>query len=191
MIAVRSIAWKTFPLWMLVLGGLGALGVLLASQVRLKGAGTPAAPTVVDGDVIVTGFRLATLSDGEPEWEISAARARLFESTHQAVLDQARGSVRMKDGALTQFEGATAVFDTASRDFELDGATGDAVLRLPNGYVIRAKRLRWIQARGELVSDDAVSVIGSRVSFHGVGLLVRPSSQEFTILTNARADVVS
>ncbi len=189
--AVRSIAWKTFPLWMLVLGGLGALGVLLASQVRLKGAGTPAAPTVVDGDVIVTGFRLATLSDGKLEWEVEAARARLFESTHQAVLDQARGSIRMQDGALTQFEGATAVFDTVSRDFELDGAAGDAVLTLPNGYVIRAKRLRWIQARGELVSDDAVSVIGSRVSFHGVGLLVRPSSQELTILSNARADVVS
>ena len=176
---------------MLALGGVGALGVLLASQVRLKGAGSPAAPTVVDGDVIVTGFRLATLSDGKPEWEVSAARARLFESRHQAVLDQVRGSVRMKDGALAQFEGATAVLDTASRDFELYGAAGDAVLSLPNGYVIRTKRLRWIQARGELVSDDAVSVIGSRVSFHGVGLLVRPSSQEFTILSDARADVVS
>ncbi|MFZ5863244.1 MAG: LPS export ABC transporter periplasmic protein LptC [Nitrospirota bacterium] len=188
---VRSVAWKTFPLWMLALGGVGALGVLLASQVRLKGVGASAAPTAVDGDVIVTGFRLAALSDGEPEWDVSAARARLFESRHEAVLDQARGSIRMEDGTVTRFEGAAAVFDTESRDFELDGAAGEAVVTLPNGYVIRAKTLRWIQSRGELVSDGAVSVSGARVSFQGVGLLVRPASQEFTILNHARADVVS
>jgi LPS export ABC transporter protein LptC len=189
--AVRSIAWKTFPLWMLVLGGVGALGVLLASQVRMKGSGTPVAPTVVEGDVIVTGFRLATLSDGVTEWEVSAVRARLFESKHQAVLDRARGSVRMNDGSVAQFEGATAVLDTASRDFDLDGADGDTVLTLPNGYVIRTKRLHWNQSRGEMTSQDAVSVIGSRVSLHGVGLLVRPATQELTILNDARADVVS
>ncbi|MFZ5877196.1 MAG: LPS export ABC transporter periplasmic protein LptC [Nitrospirota bacterium] len=189
--AVRSIAWKTFPLWMLALGGLGALGVLLASQVRLKEAGAPSAPTVVDGDVIVTGFRLSALSDGEAEWEVSAARARLFESKHQAVLDRVSGSVRMQDGAMAQFEGATAVLDTASRDFDLDGGEGEALLTLPNGYVIRTKRLRWLQSRGELTSVDAVSVVGSRVSFQGVGLLARPASQEFTILSDVRADVVS
>jgi hypothetical protein len=97
----------------------------------------------------------------------------------------------MNDGAVAQFEGATAVMDTASRDFELDGADGDAVLTLPNGYVIRTKRLHWSQSRGELTSEDAVSVTGSRVSLHGVGLLLRPATQEFTILTDARADVVS
>lgn len=176
---------------MLALGGVGTLGVLLASQVRIKGAGTPVAPTVVEGDVIVTGFHLATLSDGETEWDVSAVRARLFESKQQAVLDRARGSVRMNDGAVAQFEGATAVMDTASRDFDLDGADGDTVLTLPNGYVIRTKRLHWSQSRGELTSEDAVSVTGSRVSLHGVGLLLRPATQEFTILNDARADVIS
>jgi LPS export ABC transporter protein LptC len=185
----RSAAWRAVPLWLILVGGLAALGVVLVSHVRLRGIATPLSPSKVEGDLILTGFSLSTLLEGEREWEVSAERARLFEPSHRAVLDGVRGTVRMDDGSVMRFEGASAVFDTETQDFELEGADFGAVVTLPSGYVLRANRLRWIQEQGELLSDEAVSLTGPRLSVRGVGLRARPSTQEFTILNSVQADV--
>jgi LPS export ABC transporter protein LptC len=190
-LAARWTAWRALPLWLLIIGGLVALGVVLVSHVRVRGTAVPLSPSRVDGDLILTGFSLSTLLNGEREWEVSAARARLFEPDHHAVLDEVRGTVRLRNGSLMQFEGVSAIFDTVSHDLDLEGQDLGAVVTLPNGFVLRANRLRWTQEQGELSSDDSIVLVGPRLSIRGVGLRAWPSSQEFTILNSVRADVSS
>src|SRR5574341_862346 len=103
--SLRSMTWKTFPLWVGIAGALAALGFVLMSELRVQNTRTILPPSRVDGDLILTGFRLSTLLDGEREWEISASRARLFEQDHQALLDTVRGTVRTDDGSVVEFEG--------------------------------------------------------------------------------------
>jgi LPS export ABC transporter protein LptC len=182
--------WKTFPLWVGIAGALAALGFVLMSELRVQNTRTTLPPSRVDGDLILTGFRLSTLLDGEREWEVSAARARVFEQDHQALLDTVRGAVRTEDGSVVEFEGRSAVFDTASRDMRITGEDGGAVVRLPNGYVLRTDQLEWISSRGELVSDDAVSLSGPDVTIQGVGVRIRPATKELTILNRVRVDVL-
>lgn len=188
--AVRSIAWKTLPLWAGIAGAVVALGSVLVSELRLQGNATPTPPSAVDGDLILTGFRLSTFSDGTQDWEVSASRARLFERDHQALLDRVHGTVTMDDGSLIRFEGESAVFDTESRDLRIAGADGGAVVTLPNGYVLRTDRLQWIQSQGELVSDDAVSLQGPDVAIRGIGVRIKPATQELTILNQVGVDVL-
>jgi LPS export ABC transporter protein LptC len=173
-----------------IVGALVVLGYVLVSELRLQGKARTASPSSVEGDHILTGFRLSTLRDGEREWEISAARARLFERDHQALLDTVHGTVRMDDGSTVEFEGEAALFDTLTSDLRITGEHGGAVVRLPSGYVLRTDRLDWVQSRGELVSDDAVSLNGPHLAIHGVGLRIRPATQELTILNSVRADVL-
>lgn len=181
--------WKTLPLWAVIIGGLAVLASVLVSEVRHRTTTSVAPPSTLDGDLILTGFRLSTLTDGEGEWEVSASRARLFDQEHRALLDSVHGRLRTADGAVVEFEGPSAEFDTVSHDLEIEGAGGAALVKLPSGYVLRAERLRWIQAKGELTSDAAVSLEGPRLTLRGVGLRVMPASQEFTILNQVRADV--
>lgn len=187
--AVRWMAWRTLPLWVGIVGALAVLGFILATELRIQGKARTAPPSRVEGDHILMGFRLSTLRDGEQEWEVSAARARLFERDHHALLDTVRGTVRMDDGSTVEFEGESALFDTVSRDLRITGEHGGAVVRLPSGYVLRTDRLDWVQSRGELVSDDAVLLNGPRLAIRGVGVRIRPATQELTILNGVRADV--
>ncbi len=182
--------WKTLPLWVGIVAALAALGYVLVSELRLQGTTKTSPPSRVDGDLILTGFRLSTLSDGEREWEVSASRARLFEQDHRALLEAVHGSVRMDDGSIVEFQGQSAEFDTVSRDLRIAGEDGGAVVTLPSGYVLRTDRLEWVSARGELVSDDAVSLSGPRVTIHGVGVRIRPATKELTILNRVQVDVL-
>lgn len=183
-------AWKTLPLWAGIAGALAALGAVLVSELRLQGTPATSSPSRIEGDLILTGFRLSTLSDGIQEWEISAARARVFEGDHQALLDGVRGTVRMDDGSVMTFEGETAVFDTESRDLQLAGGEHGAVVTLPSGYALRAARLQWVQSHGELRSDDAVELRGPSLAVQGVGVRIRPATQELTILNRVEVDVL-
>jgi LPS export ABC transporter protein LptC len=162
----------------------------LVTELRFQGKATTSPPSKVEGDHILTGFRLSTLRDGEREWDISASRARLFERDHQALLDTVRGTVRMDDGSMVEFEGESALFDTVSRDLRITGEHGGAVVRQPSGYVLRSDRLQWVESRGELVSDDAVSLNGPHLAIQGVGVRIRPATQELTILNGVRVDVL-
>jgi LPS export ABC transporter protein LptC len=183
-------SWKTLPLWVGIVGALAALGSVLVSELRLQGTTRTPPPSKVDGDLILTGFTLSTLLDGERQWEVSASRARLFEQDHQALLETVHGAVRMDDGSVVEFQGQSAVFDTESRDLRIAGDDGGAVVSLPSGYVLRTDYLEWNSARGELVSDDAVSLSGPRVAVQGVGVRIRPATKEFTILNRVRVDVL-
>jgi LPS export ABC transporter protein LptC len=187
---VRSMTWKTLPLWVGIIGALAALGSVLVSELRLQGTTRTSPPSRLDGDLILTGFRLTTLRDGEREWEISAARARLFERDHQALLDTVHGTVRMEDGSVVEFQGDAAVFDTVSRDVRITGDAGGAMVKLPSGYVLRTDRLDWLPLQGELVSDDAVSLTGPRLTIQGVGVRIRPATKELTILNRVRVDAL-
>jgi LPS export ABC transporter protein LptC len=190
--AVRFLAWKTLPLWVGIVGALVALGSVLVSELRLQGdaATRPSRPSKVDGDLILTGFRVSTLLDGQREWQVSALRARVFEQDHQALLDTVHGTVRTEDGSIVEFQGQSAVFDTVSHDLRLTGDDGGAMVRLPDGYVLRSNRIEWRSSQGELVSDEAVSLSGPRVTIQGVGIRIRPSTKELTILNRVRVDVL-
>jgi LPS export ABC transporter protein LptC len=188
--AVRKITWKTLPLWAGIAGALIALGSVLTSELRLQGATRTSPPSAVEGDLIMTGFKLSTLNDGTREWEIAASRARLIERDHHALLDEVRGAVRMDDGSVVEFEGESAVFDTDSLDLSIAGADGGAKVALPNGYVLQADRLQWVQSREELTSDDAVLLRGPGLTIRGVGVRIRPATQELTILSQVRVDVL-
>ncbi len=181
--------WKTLPLWAGIAAALAALGAVLVSELRLQGTHTAAPPSRIEGDLVLTGFRLSTLRDGVEEWEISAARARVFERDHRAFLDGVRGTVRLDDGSTMTFEGETAVFDTESRDLQLSGGERGAVVALPSGYALRTASLHWVHAQGELVSDDAVELRGPGLAVQGVGVRIRPATQELTILNRVEVDV--
>ncbi len=187
---IRSIQWKALPLWIAIITGLAALGSVLVSEVRVRGVSGVLAPAASDGDLVLTGFRLVTTTNGVTEWDITASRARLFEKRHQALLDDVKGAARARDGSRVEFEGASGVFDTLSQDAAMEGAHGGAVIRLPSGHVLRAEVLRWSHQAGEVTSERDVSLAGPRIEVTGTGLIVRPATQEFTVLRDVRARVL-
>jgi LPS export ABC transporter protein LptC len=186
---IRSIPWKALPLWIAIVTGLAALGSTLISEIRVRGVSSVLAPVATDGDLVLTGFRLVTTTNGVTEWDITASRARLFEKRHEALLDDVKGAARTRDGSRVEFEGTSGAFDTATQDATIEGPPGGTVVRLPNGHVLRAETLRWNRRAGELTSDQAVSIAGPRIEVTGTGLVVRPATQEFTVLSGVRANV--
>ena len=170
--------------------GLAALGSALVSEVRIRGVSGVPAPAAADGDLVLTGFRLITATNGVTEWDITASRARLFEKRHEALLDDVKGAARGRDGSRIEFEGASGAFDTLSRDATMEGAHGGTIIRLPSGHVLRAEVLRWSHQAGEVTSDRDVSLVGPRIEVTGTGLIVRPATQEFTVLRDVRARVL-
>jgi LPS export ABC transporter protein LptC len=187
--AIRSLPWKTLPLWILIAVGLAALGATVVSELRIRGVSNSPPRIHADGDLVLTGVRFVTTLDGATEWALTAARARVFDRQHQALLDDVRGEAHARDGSVVEFEGPAATFDTMSRDASIDGSDGRSIVRLPDGYTLRAEHLRWNQQTGEASSDDRVSITGPRIAITGSGLILRPVSQELTVLRDVRAHV--
>jgi LPS export ABC transporter protein LptC len=185
---IRSIPWKALPLWIAIVTGLAALGSVLISEIRVRGVSGVLPPAASDGDLVLTGFRLVTTTNGVTEWDITASRARLFEKRHEALLDDVKGAARTRDGSRVE-QGTSGAFDTVTQNATIEGPQGGTVVRLPSGHVLRAETLRWNRRAGELTSDQAVSIAGPRIEVTGTGLVVRPATQEFTVLSGVRANV--
>ena len=185
----RAIEWKALPLWILIATGLAALGAIVFSELRLRGVSPSVSTAVSDSDVIVGGFHLMTTIDGTTDWELTATRARLYEGRHQAVLDDVRGAAATHDGSMVEFEGASGTFDTTSRDLWIEGPQGQTIVRLPSGYVVRTDQLQWNHQTREVSSDRTVSIKGPGIAVTGTGLIVRPASQEFSVLRDVRTEV--
>lgn len=186
---IRSIVWKTLPLWLAIAAGLVALGSVLWGELRGRGASTAGSSTLAESDVVLTGFHLTTSSNGRVQWEVRASRARFLQGGRQAVLDDIRGTSRPPDGTVVEFEGSSGTFDMTTRDAVIEGSDGGVVVRLPDGYQLRTDRLAWSDGTKEVSSDRAASLTGPRFSVSGTGLLARPRVQEFTFLRDVRAQV--
>src|SRR3989304_4870660 len=135
---IRSIPWKALPLWIAIVMGLAALGSVLISEIRVRGVSGVLAPAASDGDLVLTGFRLVTVTNGVTEWDITASRARLFEKRHEALLDDGKGAARTRDGSRVEFEGTSGAFDTATQDATIEGPQGGTGVRLPGGHGLPA-----------------------------------------------------
>ncbi len=173
----------------MIVAGFAALTAVLISELRVRGVAPSVSPVVSDGDAVVAGFHLLTTINGTLDWELTASRARLYEDRHQALLDDVRGAAHTRDGSTVEFEGASGTFDTVSRDVWIEGPQGQTIMRLPSGYVVRTDQLYWNQQTREMSSDQTVSIKGPRIAVTGTGLIVRPASQEFSVLRDVRTEV--
>ncbi|MEO5657553.1 MAG: LPS export ABC transporter periplasmic protein LptC [Nitrospiria bacterium] len=187
--AIRSIVWKTLPLWLAIAAGLVAIGSVLLAELRGHGTSTAGSSTLAESDVVLTGFHLTTSSNGRVQWEVRASRARFLPGGHQALLEDIRGTSRPPDGSMIEFEGASGSFDMTTRDAVIEGSDGGVVVRLPDGYQLRTDRLTWSDGPKEVSSDRVAYLTGPRLAISGSGLLARPRVQEFTFLRDVHARV--
>jgi len=187
--ASRVRVWKVLPLWIVIAVSIGWLGSVLISELRHRGKVDTPAPGFSNSDLVLTGVHVVTIVDGVMTWELNASRAQIYEGQHQARLDNVHGIARPSDGTVVRFEGATGTFDTMTHDVELQSPGGGTIVQWSNGYVVSSDVLRWNQATQEATSDRLVSITGPRVAIRGVGLRIRPASQELTLLSQVQTHV--
>jgi len=187
--AFRLRAWKALPLWIIIVAGLSGLGAVLVTELKHRGTTAVHVSDFSNSDLVLTGVHVVTAVDGIAQWELNASRAQIFETNHQVRLEDVRGTARSSDNTVVRFEGQSGVFNTATRDVELRNSDGETVIQWSNGYVVRGEVFRWNQAAQEVTSDRPVSIAGPHVTMTGVGLQVRPASQELTLLSHVLTHV--
>ncbi len=141
----------------------------------------------------IQGFSYQQTRSGVTKWLVNADQAKVFDDEHMAKLQTV--TVRLFDQdfqkeqmVITSEEG---IMNTASNDFELLSQKEKTVMSLESGYQVLSNSLRWIEQERKIHTKDPVIIQGDGMVITGTGLIGDAETNEFQILHNVRAEVVS
>lgn len=178
---------------LLVLSGILAvfLVYLLTSQVESELVPRGPVPDPLEhADAGIDRFTFTQTRSGAVQWQVQAQRARMFEAENRAVLEDVQVTLYGPKGRELQLEGDEGTIDTAKKNFVLAKRTGDIAVRLENGYTIYTNHLAWTDARREVTTSDAVTIIGNGLEVKGRGLVGKLDAEEFQILENVHVAIL-
>ncbi len=141
-------------------------------------------------DAGIDRFTFTQTRSGAVQWQVQAQRARMFETENRAVLEDVQVTLYGPKGRELQLEGDEGTIDTAKKNFVLAKRTGDIAVRLENGYTIYTNHLAWTDARREVTTSDAVTIIGNGLEVKGRGLVGKLDAEEFQILENVHVAIL-
>lgn len=178
--------------------GLLAVSVMLAGflvyvlATRVESVPTPGLMPALLGraDASIDHFTFRETRAGAVQWEVKAARARVFEAEQRADLEEVEVTLFGEKGRQLSLRADKGVLDTAKKDFVLEQRNGPIVVNLGSGYTIYTNHLAWTDARREIRTTDPVTIFGQGLEVRGVGLIGNLDSEEFKVLANVRMDVL-
>jgi len=182
-------------LTLLVLGMAVFIGYRVVKHMQTRSQGTTSVTLGEQqgADAWIQGFTYRQTRSGSTKWVVNANQAKVFDKEHLARLQSVQ--VRLFDNdfqnvqlRITSEEG---VMNTSSNDFELVSKKGKTVMTFESGYQVLSERLIWSEQAQQIHTPDQVTIKGDGLIITGIGLEGDVDKNEFHLLKNVRAEVVS
>ena len=136
---------------------------------------------ITKADIGIQGLSFTQTRMGEMEWEIKAKSAEMFELEHLAAFTDVHVLLRTPQGLEISFDGDRGTINTDNHDFKVENEKSEIKVQMNNGYTALTRALVWRDKEREIDSNQPVRIFGPRLTINGVGMLIKTSSQEFTI----------
>lgn len=180
---------------MLVLGMAGFIGYRVINHMQTRSQETTSVTLEEQqgADAWIHGFTYRQTQSGSTKWIVNANQAKVFEKEHVAKLETVL--VRLFDSAfqkeqlrITSEEG---VMNTSNNDFELVSKNEKTVITFESGFQVFSDKLTWNEQSRQIYTTDQVTIKGDGLIITGTGLEGDVDKNEFHLLKNVRAEVVS
>ncbi|MDH3504195.1 MAG: LPS export ABC transporter periplasmic protein LptC [Nitrospirota bacterium] len=182
-------------LTLLVLGMTVFIGYRVVNHMQTRSQGTTSV-TIEEqqgADAWIQGFTYRQTRSGSTKWVVNANQAKVFDKEHVAKLQTVQ--VRLFDGEFQneqlQITAEEGVMNTSSNDFELVSKNEKTVMTFESGYQVFSDRLTWNEQARQIHTTDQVTIKGDGLIITGTGLEGDVDKNEFHLLKNVRAEVVS
>ena len=182
-------------LTLLVLGMAGFIGYRVINHMQTRSQETTSVTLEEQqgADAWIHGFTYRQTQSGSTKWIVNANQAKVFEKEHVAKLETVL--VRLFDSAfqkeklrITSEEG---VMNTSNNDFELVSKNEKTVITFESGFQVFSDKLTWNEQSRQIYTTDQVTIKGDGLIITGTGLEGDVDKNEFHLLKNVRAEVVS
>ena len=182
-------------LTLLVLGMAGFIGYRVINHMQTRSQETTSVTLEEQqgADAWIHGFTYRQTQSGSTKWIVNANQAKVFEKEHVAKLETVL--VRLFDSAfqkeqlrITSEEG---VMNTSNNDFELVSKNEKTVITFESGFQVFSDKLNWNEQSRQIYTTDQVTIKGDGLIITGTGLEGDVDKNEFHLLKNVRAEVVS
>lgn len=182
-------------LTLLVLGMAGFIGYRVINHMQTRSQETTSVTLEEQqgADAWIHGFTYRQTQSGSTKWIVNANQAKVFEKEHVAKLETVL--VRLFDSAfqkeqlrITSEEG---VMNTSNNDFELVSKNEKTVITFESGFQVFSDKLTWSEQSRQIYTTDQVTIKGDGLIITGTGLEGDVDKNEFHLLKNVRAEVVS
>jgi LPS export ABC transporter protein LptC len=186
---IRSLLTLTIILMVIFIGQ----RVIIHMKARSQATATVPFQEQQGADAWIQGFSYQQTRSGATKWVVTADQAKVFDDEHMAKLQTVKVQLFDRDFqneqmVITSEEG---VMNTASNDFELVSQHEKTVMSFESGYQVFSDRLTWKEKDRQIRTDDPVIIQGSGVVITGTGLIGDAEKNEFRLLHNVRAEVLS
>jgi|SRR5579884_1459554 len=169
--------------------------VLTASLLYLLVTRTESVPrseksaTLAHEDAGIQEFTFMHSKGGAVQWHVQAQRAHMVEAEHRAVLEDVEVTLYGAKGWELKLKGDEGTIDTGTKNFTLVRRDGTIPVELQNGYTIYTNHLMWQEERGEVSTNDPVTIVGQGIQVKGRGLIGKLESEEFKILDDVYVEL--
>ncbi|HBP87775.1 MAG TPA: LPS export ABC transporter periplasmic protein LptC [Nitrospirales bacterium] len=182
-------------LTLLVLGMAVFIGYRVFDHMHTRSQGTTTVTLEEQqgADAWIQGFTYRQTRSGSTKWVVDANQAKVFDKEHIAKLQTVQ--VRLFDGEFQneqlQITSEEGVMNTSSNDFELVSKNKKTVMTFEAGYQVFSDKLTWNEKARQIHTTDRVTIKGDGLIITGTGLEGDVDNNEFHLLRNVRAEVVS
>ena len=178
---------SNYLLVMLAAGSIFLFAFLVANHLVNKEKIYISAKSLTRADIAIEDLTFIQTRMGEMEWKIQAKSAEFFSDDEKITIIDADVFLKLPQGLEIHFRGDQGTINTEQHDFQMHNQQEDMKVEINNGYTILIRKLEWNNNRREISSDRRVRIFGPQFTIEGIGLLVRTSTQEMTIVQNVHA----
>ncbi|MBI5182664.1 MAG: LPS export ABC transporter periplasmic protein LptC [Nitrospirae bacterium] len=142
-----------------------------------------------NADMTMDNFHFTQTGKDKIDWEVKAAKARLFKKDKVAVLEDIEATFTTPQGVRLELRGDEGIFNTESRDIYIRKKNNDVRIVSNNGYKMSANSLSWQNNNKVAITNDAVLIEGPQLKIKGKGFRFNVLSQELEIIADVEANI--
>ncbi|RMH04369.1 MAG: LPS export ABC transporter periplasmic protein LptC [Nitrospirae bacterium] len=156
----------------------------------------PASVTVVvpsrgQADAGIKRFTYQQSREGRIRWEVEAERAQMYDSRHQALLENVQVSLFGRQDREMIVHAKRGMIDTATNSFELVDQEDFISVTFTNGLTLLTPILRWRDETQEFYSPAPVIIHRQGLTITGIGLVGNLETEQFQVLNYVTVDIAS
>lgn len=144
-------------------------------------------------DAWIQGFSYQQTQSGATKWVVTASQAKVFEDQHEARLQQVKIQLFDEEFQNEQMHilSEEGIMNTLNNDFDLRSQDRKTVMTFESGLQVFSNQLSWNEESRQLHTPDSVLIQGEGLTITGTGLVGDAKANEFRLLNNVRAEMVS
>ncbi|MFZ3089998.1 MAG: LPS export ABC transporter periplasmic protein LptC [Nitrospirota bacterium] len=142
-----------------------------------------------NADMTMDNFHFTQTGKDKIDWEVRAARAKLFKEENKAVLEDVEASFITPQGIKLVLKGDEGIFNTDSHDIYIRKKNNYIKITSSNGYTMQTDSLFWNNKKKMVVTEDAVLIEGPQLRVKGRGFRINALSQQLEVLADVEATI--